>query len=375
MRLNAIKIKNLLAKFGLSVSANSIKNIASYNPQPHNTAVKFRLDDQPYVVLFDEAVDDDLAKIKQILGFNLIELIPNPHQEALFGVPWQRKTAYLIKITSAKFRLDQLLIEKFPDKSRSSLKKLILASKVTVDGKTINTPSELFSDGVELQIDDQVTKIQATEFEIIFEDESLIVFNKPVGVLSEAKPGVEAEFTVADFLRQRGDFATNDDRGGLVHRLDRDTSGIMIGAKNAKTRDFLKQQFKDRLVEKQYLALVSKPFKHTVFKIDLPIKRSLAGGKFTVDATGRAAETIVELQKKCADNLYLLKLMPKTGRTHQLRVHLAYLGNPILGDKLYGNKSANRLFLHSSSIAFCHPNGKQMTFSAKIPAEFTQKCS
>lgn len=375
MRLNAVKIRQILTKFSLDIADQPISQIHVFNPQSHNVAVKFELDHQPWIVLFDESVNDDLEQAKRILSLESAELIANPNQPELAGLPWQNKTAYLVKVTSGKQRLDMLAAEKFTDQTRTQLKKLIKSGQVKVDGRVVTDPSSKHSPEAEIELLQPKFTVTKLDLPIIYEDELIIVINKPTGVLSEAKPSDQSEATVADFLRQRGDFAADDLRGGLVHRLDRETSGVMIGAKTVAAREYFKRQFQNRQVEKKYAALVSRPFQHNLFKIDLPLKRSTGSGKFVVHAAGRQAETVIKLVKRCPHKYYWLELEPKTGRTHQLRAHLAHLGNPIVGDGLYGGASADRLCLHANQIKFNHPNGQKMAFEAPIPTEFSKKCS
>ena len=216
-----------------------------------------------------------------------------------------------------------------------------------------------------------ITIKQPQQFEILFENADLMVINKPAGVLSHAThQSSDDEFTVADFIRQHSDFTTDNYRDGIVHRLDRTTSGVMILAKNQTTADFLKQQFKDRQVHKTYYAVVTGHPKHHQAKIDLPLKRSLKNaGKFVVDASGKPAVTTYQIIKSI-NHQHLVKLQPQTGRTHQLRVHMSYLNLPILGDYLYGGEKYSRVMLHAETIEFQTPDGQHLTITAPLPSEF-----
>ena len=263
-----------------------------------------------------------------------------------------------------KFRLDHLLVEKFPDYNRSTLQTFIKSGFVTVDGKLAKKPNEKFEKSAEIILKvpkNSVLKTSATP-EVIFEDENVKALNKPAGLLSMSKGEYCPEPTLEDF-------------GLLVHRLDRDTSGVVILAKTESTQKFLRNQFQSRKAHKVYYAVVVGRPKLDEAKIDLPLARNLKRPTtFKVDPNGKPAVTFYKVLKSSGD-LSLLELRPVTGRTHQLRVHLAYLGTPILGDRVYGKSSdsASRLFLHAASLEITIPGptgGVRKTFVAPVPKEF-----
>ena len=160
------------------------------------------------------------------------------------------------------------------------------------------------------------------------------------------------------------------ERSGIVHRLDRATSGVMICAKNEATLSFLQKQFSDRKVEKTYVAVVKGKPKHDEAIIDAPIGRDLkTPQKFKVDVDGKVAQTSYKVIKQ-SDKYTTLELHPKTGRTHQLRVHLLYINLPIVGDSLYGDTPYSRLMLHARSLKITLPSGKTAFFEAPLPEEF-----
>jgi 23S rRNA pseudouridine1911/1915/1917 synthase len=163
---------------------------------------------------------------------------------------------------------------------------------------------------------------------------------------------------------------TLENYGLLVHRLDRDTSGVVILAKSPEVQEFLKKQFQNRTTHKTYYAVVSGRPKLDEVKIDLPIARDLKHPTmFRVDPNGKQSETYYKVLK--SNDMYsLVELRPTTGRTHQLRVHLKYLGHPILGDPLYGEEKADRLYLHANKLEITLPGDKRVTFEAKLPKEF-----
>ena len=273
-----------------------------------------------------------------------------------------------------KTRLDILLVNKYKSYNRSTLQRFVEAGYVTVDGKVVTKPNSKFEDTVKLEL--KVPESQKNADLVpttIYEDKNVIVLDKPAGLLSMAKGEYCPEKTLEDY-------------GLLVHRLDRDTSGVVILAKNEETQTFLRRQFQDRKAHKVYLAVVEGHLKELEANIDLPIARDLKHPtRFRVDANGRPSTTYYRVLQ--ANEKYsLVELHPKTGRTHQLRVHLSYLGTPILGDPVYNKESrlrqiakqlkkeekepTDRLFLHATSLELTLPGGIHKTFVSKMPKEF-----
>ncbi len=267
-------------------------------------------------------------------------------------------------------RLDQYLAKHYPEYSRSVWQKYVLLGYVTVNGtQELRTKAEITdTDSVVTTIPDKPDFSDDT-LPVIYEDDHVVVVNKPVGVLSHSKGELNDEFTVAEFFRSRTTYNTDTNRPGIIHRLDRDTSGVMIGAKDTETAALLAKQFQDRRAKKTYYALVDKLPKLASANIDLPIGRNPnKPGTFRVDANGKAAFTHYEVTRS-ASSCHLLTLRPTTGRTHQLRVHLGYIGAPIIGDRLYG-KPSDRLYLHAASLEITIPEGNRQTFTAPLPDEF-----
>jgi RluA family pseudouridine synthase len=254
--------------------------------------------------------------------------------------------------------------------NRSTLQKFIKSGFVTVNGEVITKPNQqvIVPEGEGGKLDDTVRivlKVPDTQKnadltpDIIYEDENVLVVNKPAGLLSEAKGEYCPERTLADY-------------GHVVHRLDRDTSGVMILAKNESVKSFLKKQFQDRKVHKTYYAVVPGELKLQQARIDLPIIRNLRRPTtFLVDANGKPSETFYKVEKYNG-RYSLVQLRPTTGRTHQLRVHLNYLGHPIVGDTVYGGEPSKRLMLHASSLEITLPGGKRTTFTVDLPPEFKE---
>lgn len=271
-------------------------------------------------------------------------------------------------------RLDAYVAQFWPEHSRSTWKKLIEAGGVSVNG-TIETSAKR-----ELGEDDHVTVRQPekTDFSkqvlpVIYEDDNVIVINKPVGVLTHSKGELNDEFTVAEFVRSKTSYKSETNRPGIIHRLDRATSGIIICAKNDETASMLQRQFTERTLRKHYVAVLAGTLKQPEAVVDLPIARNPnAPSTFRVDPKGKSAQTTYHVLELGTART-LVDLHPKTGRTHQLRVHMAYLGAPILGDTVYGKAKAPRMFLHAAELEVTLPGGIRRVFEAPVPAEFEQE--
>ncbi len=210
---------------------------------------------------------------------------------------------------------------------------------------------------------------------VIYEDEHLFAIDKPAGIAVHKVSPTDPQETVADILvRERPYLAGVGEsplRPGLVHRLDKETSGIMLVAKDQPTFEYLKKQFQDRLVKKEYLALVYGHPKErrgtvtaTLGKLGTKQTTQLKGHKELVE---REAVTDYEVAKEYKD-YSLVRVMPHTGRTHQIRVHMKHLGHPLVGDRLYGKKGDHRpMFLHAQRIAFTTPAGSALVLEAGLP--------
>lgn len=260
------------------------------------------------------------------------------------------------------FRLDHLMVKKFTEYNRNSLQTFIKKGFVFVDGVVAKKPNQKFEEGVKIELKLPEEKKKTPSLKTIFEDENVLVLEKPAGLLSMAKGEYCPEPTLEDF-------------GLLVHRLDRDTSGVVILAKNEETRKMLRKQFQDRKTHKTYYAIIEGRPKLDEAMIDLPIARNLRHPTtFQVDPNGKEAKTHYKVLKTNG-KLSLVELKPISGRTHQLRVHLNYIGTPILGDEVYGSgKKASRLFLHAGSLEITipkEPSNERKIFSSELPKEFS----
>lgn len=269
-------------------------------------------------------------------------------------------------------RLDAYLAQYFPEHSRSAWQKYISAGYVKVNGEVVTSNKLLLGE------DDEVTADTRTkpgklhiDMTVVYEDKNVIVIDKPAGVLSHAKGGIVEEATVADFFKNYTSYGNNTNRPGIIHRLDRATSGVMIGVKNAETAKLLQKQFSDRKVKKTYMAVVEGTPKNSEAHIELPIERNPSKpSQFRVGVNGKSASTTYKVLS--TNGRYsLVELKPATGRTHQLRVHMAHIGHPIVGDIVYGQDS-KRMFLHAMRLELTLPGGERKIFEAPLPAEFRE---
>lgn len=261
-----------------------------------------------------------------------------------------------------KFRLDHLLVEQHPEYNRSSLQTFIKSGFVSVDGAIVTKPNSKFEKTAKIELNVPAAEKLPPRPPVIYEDEHVLVLNKPAGLLSMTKGEYCPEPTLENY-------------GLLVHRLDRDTSGVVILAKDPDTQKMLRKQFQDRKTHKTYYAVVEGHPKLPEAMIDLPIARNLKRPTtFQVDQNGKPAQTYYKVLQQNA-KYSLVELKPTTGRTHQLRVHLKYLGTPIVGDIVYGTPD-QRLFLHAKDLEITIPGqsgGERKVFTAELPPEFIAK--
>ena len=260
-----------------------------------------------------------------------------------------------------QIRLDIATLEQYPRYSRATIQKFIKDGRVTVNGDIVDKPNTLIeeNDQIELKLPEPT---RGTKPPVIYEDDNVIVFNKPHGMLSIKKGDYSPEPAIEDW-------------GEIVHRLDRDTSGVIIVAKNFATKSKLQKQFQERKTHKTYYAIIEGAPKQPHAIINIPLARNLKKPTtFMPDANGRESITeykIIEQGEKTA----LVELKPQTGRTHQLRIHMAHIGTPILGDPVYNPKGtkADRMYLHAKSLEITIPgkeHGERMTFTADLPEDF-----
>ena len=279
-------------------------------------------------------------------------------------------------------RLDKACSEIFSDYSRSQIKQLLDGGNITVNGKTEKAKYKVKSGDV-IRLEEPETKTlelrpENIPLDIVYEDDDVIVINKPQGMVVHPAPGHD-EHTLVNALLYHCPLSTINGtfRPGIVHRIDKDTSGLLMVAKNDKAHRFLAKQLKDKTNIREYVALVHGRIAEDEGTINAPIGRSLKDRKKqAVVKDGRNAVTHFEVLKRYRDYT-LVKCILETGRTHQIRVHMKYIGHPLVGDPLYGPKKTikgNGQFLHAGKLGFVHPTtGKLLIFEAPLPKIF-QEC-
>ena len=332
---------------------------------------EFILNKQHFALLYGSIVDEESIDELWTEKPDNAEILPNPLDPEFIETPFQGKYVIMFRISPTKVRLDIYLSTKFDTTiSRSLWQKYIKAGYVSVNNKVVTTPKFEVDETDEIALNLPEKEQADVDLPILYEDDDVIVVNKPSGLLTHAKGGLSDEPTVAEIIRPKTSFATDTDRPGIVHRLDRDTSGLLIVAKNPESAAHLQRQFAERTAKKTYVAITDGKPKLNAAKIDLPIGRNpSAPSTFRIDPNGKSAQTTYHVLVE-NDAQSLVELKPTTGRTHQLRVHLAHLNAPILGDRVYGKSSDCRMMLHAQKLEITLPSGERKVFEAAIPDEF-----
>jgi 23S rRNA pseudouridine1911/1915/1917 synthase len=298
----------------------------------------------------------------------------------------ETNTENIVVSTDTNTRIDLYLAGKFDTYSRSYFQQLIKKQRVLVNGHGCLSSHKVKSgDAITIQFlkDNSFLEPEKIVLDIIHKDADIMIVNKPAGMVVHPAAGnpsgtlanALAGYHIFDkkYLKKADVF-----RPGIVHRLDKDTSGIMIIARNDTAHIALSRQFARHTIEKTYLALVHGRLEHTPVIIDVPLGRDpIHRQKMCVRSGGKQAETYVSVIDTAGD-YSMLRLQPKTGRTHQIRVHLAYIGHPVAGDSVYGRpaahcaQSAHRHMLHAWHVRFTHPRTKKtVLYKAPIPADMT----
>ena len=274
-------------------------------------------------------------------------------------------------------RIDKYLASKI-DYSRETITKMLAEEYILVNGKSIKASYKvkvgdviLIKDGFVKEMTLEATKM---DIDIVYEDEYLMVINKDSGVVVHPGAGNNNNTLVNGLLYYNKTLSKGEEfRPGVVHRLDKDTSGLMIIAKDDKAHELLADDFKNKRIHREYIALLDGVFPQEKAVIDAPIGRSKQYfDKMEVCKDGKKAITNLEVIKKYKDYT-LVRLVLETGRTHQIRVHLAYIGYPVHNDPVYSNKVCTDFgqFLHSAYLKFKHPiTGEVLEFNSKLPEEF-----
>ena len=304
------------------------------------------------------------------------------------------------KITTeqSKQRIDKFLADNLPDFSRSQIQKLITQENITVNKKAINAHYKL-KEGDIIQtannklpitkIPDPKLPITNYQLQVIADNKEYIVVNKPSGLTIHGADHIK-EITLSDLILKKypkiKKVGEDPSRPGIVHRIDKEVSGLVVAAKTQDSFDSLKKQFKERTVEKQYMALVYGKIEKEADIINFPINRASAGHKMaalpatvkgSANIAGRKAITEFKIIKNFI-NYTLIEVNIKTGRTHQIRVHMAAYGHPIVGDNLYSTKKTReqnkklelgRIFLFANKLSFNDLTGESREFKINMPEE------
>lgn len=286
-----------------------------------------------------------------------------------------------IKVEESDIRIDKYLSE-HTEYSREYITKLINEGYILVNNKKVKSSYKvkldddiLLEDGLKKEITNEAEDIH---LDIVYEDDYLMVINKPSGLVVHPGNGNAAHTLVNALLYHTEDLSDTQgaDRAGIVHRLDKDTSGLMLVAKTNKVHELLADDFKNKRIKREYLALIHGVFPSATAKIDAPIGRSKKDFRMMeVIPQGKNAVTNLKVEKHYK-RFTLVRLSLETGRTHQIRCHLAYIGYPVYNDPVYSKDKATEFgqFLHSTSIDFIHPiTNKHLHFEADLPKEFAAK--
>ncbi|HWK46055.1 MAG TPA: RluA family pseudouridine synthase [Stellaceae bacterium] len=299
--------------------------------------------------------------------------------------------------TDTGLRLDRLLAARLPELSRSRLKALIEEGHVTADGATITNPSQRVKPGQHFVVEppppiDDRPAPQAIDLDVVYEDAELIVIDKPAGLVVHPAPGNPDATLVNALLAHCGDSLAGIGgvrRPGIVHRLDKDTSGLMVVAKTGHAHAVLSKAFADRTINRAYLALVWGLPPQREGELTGSIGRSPVNRKKMAVVTrgGKSAKTHYMVERTFGTTASLVRCRLATGRTHQIRVHLTELGTPLIGDQTYGRVRRGRTqglsesvaaeltgfprqALHATTLGFIHPaSGEMLDFKSPIPAD------
>ncbi|MDD3711911.1 MAG: RluA family pseudouridine synthase [Candidatus Izemoplasmatales bacterium] len=286
---------------------------------------------------------------------------------------------YLVTENDETDRIDRFLALKIESLSRSTIKKLLLEGKILVNQTQVKASYVLrFGDLIEvIDVDFSETEIVPTkmDLDIVYEDEDVLVVNKPSGMVVHPAPGHYQDTLVNGLLWHIKNLSdvNGEMRPGIVHRIDKDTSGLLMVAKNNYAHDILAKELQEKLTKREYIALVEGIIVNKRGKINAPIGRDKNNRlKMAVTASGKEAITNFEVLETYEDKT-LIKCILETGRTHQIRVHMQYINHPLVNDYVYGNAKPNDFgqFLHAESLGFTHPKTKKwLEFNSPLPEEF-----
>ena len=279
-------------------------------------------------------------------------------------------------------RIDKYLSELDSiDLTRAKIQKLIKTGNITVNDKEVKESYKInLDDNIEINVVKEETKLEGEDIklDVVYEDDDILVINKPSGMVVHPAPGnkehtlVNALINYSKLSKRNGEF-----RPGIVHRIDKDTSGLLIVAKNDKAHLFLENELKEHNIVRTYIALVNGVINHDTGKIDAPIGRSTSDRKKMEVTSKNSKEAVTNFKVlERFKNVTLLELKLETGRTHQIRVHLKYIGHPVCNDPVYSNnKNIDNYgqLLHAREITFIHPTTKEkMTFTSEPDNKFNE---
>ena len=291
-------------------------------------------------------------------------------------------TSYIVDEENNGLRIDKALAKLNSSLSRTQIQLLIDEGFVTCNDKSVKASLKVFIGDIinlyEKSVDESEILAENIPLDIIYEDDDIIIVNKPKGMVVHPSIGHYSGTLVNALMYHFNNLSSVNGklRPGIVHRLDMDTSGLLVVAKNDEAHNFLAEQLKDHSCYRKYVCIVYGQVVHDKMKIDAPIGRHPSHRQeMTVISSGKYAITHANVLKRYSDFTYI-ECFLETGRTHQIRVHLKYIGYPILGDQIYGpRKSYGNYgqFLHAKELSFIHPRTKErVTFSCDLPNYFIE---
>lgn len=295
------------------------------------------------------------------------------------------ETTWVVEEEEEGERMDKLLVQRNPDWSRTKVKKWIQQGLIQVNGKKVTKGSYRLKRGEQItiqlpQVEDRKIVAEQMPLDIRYEDEDLLVVNKPRGLVVHPAPG-NWSGTLVNGLLAYGQGQLSDlggeERPGIVHRIDKDTSGLLIIAKNNWIHQKLAQQLQQHEIQRKYTAIVEGQLFHSSGTIEAPIGRDpIHRKRMKVDPNGKPAITHFQVKKRFSEHTWV-DCSLETGRTHQIRVHMQYIGHPLVGDPLYGSRRSQKWIqgqaLHAKALRFFHPRQqKWIEVKAELPKEMEE---
>lgn len=289
-----------------------------------------------------------------------------------------------LKVNDENIRLDKFISDNVPELSRTLIQQYIKSGQILVNGKSEKASFKVKTDDeIEINLPDQQemdVKAEDIPLDIVYEDSDVIVVNKPSGMIVHPSSGIYSGTLVNALLYHCHDLSGINGvlRPGIVHRIDKETSGLLMVAKNDHAHRSLSEQLKDHSVSRKYVALVHGLIPHSHGKINAPIGRDINDRQKMAVTKNNSKEAVTNFTVlKRYQDMTLIECRLETGRTHQIRVHMAYIGYPVYGDPKYGYKrddQTNGQYLHAKTLGFIHPTtGEYLEFESPLPDYFEQK--